>query len=105
MTWRRLSTVGRASLFGALLLLACGPRASVTFENTTDSEVRLFFDTSPQAAVQGRVPSGEEKRIVIAPYAWKGQLIARDESGNIVLRREMTWKELVELDRLVIQRQ
>ena len=72
---------------------ACDPGAGVTWVNETDTRVAVYLSDEPGGDGSLVEPQSSKTEAVIKAV-WHDVIVVRDEQGNLLFRREMTWDEL-----------
>ena len=88
-------------LVAALALLACEPDTGFVVENRSPSE--LSFSYQPGGRVQFRVKAEATKSILTSEHTWGGRLIATDESGKVLFDERISWNELMQRKRVIVE--
>lgn len=88
----------------ASLALGCDQGAELTWVNETDQNVLIYLgddldDFSVSLAPRSRI---EDLTYIVA--VWQDVVVVRDEQGNILLRKELTWNELKAQDFIFVIR-
>ena len=77
-------------LSSAVALMACDPGQDVTFENRTGQVISIFRDNDLEA----KLSPGDERTFSFITYQGSDPFLAKDETGNVLLKEEYTWDDL-----------
>ena len=83
--------------------VACDPGATVTYVNETERRISVYLGegTGPDDFEVAIEPLSMVEVGTIATE-WRDVVVIRDEDGNVILRREITWNQLKEEDFLFV---
>lgn len=98
----------RRSVFLPLVLLlvaatSCDHTVSFPFENATGGRVHVSISVDT-TRTDFTLDPGETSEIATSKRFWTGNVVARDDSGNVVFDEQISWQELTEQGKVVITR-
>jgi hypothetical protein len=81
---------GLLLLFGAVAT-ACDPGPEITWVNQTDETVVVYLRDEFVRDLGTALPPHSTKTEGVIKAVWNDVVVIRDEQGNMLFRRELTW--------------